>query len=195
MKRLIRDSFFSYNKQNQMLQSCQRRLISSFYRYRHRVSLIFIPNDISSLTKTHNGNISLIIEHFGLNISEILITIHAITGCDATSYSFKVGKIKVIRHVLKKQQPSLTNIKLTCQNRAYVLNKKNNNDAKEFIRLALYNEEKRENYTETRIRLNESQETSHLCQFHRIHILLLNSTKESIHLESVEQINHEKYHF
>ena len=51
-----------------------------------------------------------------------------------------------------------------------MLNTKNNNDAKEFIRLALYNEEKRENYTETRIRLNESQETSHLCQFHRIHI-------------------------
>ena len=77
--------------------------MSSFYRYRHTVSLIFIPNDISSLTKTHNGNISLIIEHFGLNISEILTTIHAITGCDCTSYSFKVGKIKVIRHVLKKQ--------------------------------------------------------------------------------------------
>lgn len=33
-----------------------------------------------------------------------------------------------------------------------MLNTKNNNDAKEFIRLALYNEEKRENYTE----INES---------------------------------------
>ena len=76
--------------------------------------------------------------------------IHALTGCDTTSYFYRVGKIKVFKKLFGQQYlcfllPELLN----CSE----ITKNVNEDTKAFITAACYNESKKESYVNTRDKL------------------------------------------
>ena len=67
--------------------------------------------------------------------------IHALTGCDTTSYFYRVGKTEVFKKSLGQQDlySQITNSVIE--------------DIKEFIRTVLYNGNKKESYVNTKVKL------------------------------------------
>ena len=48
------------------------------------------------------ADIGKIAEHFGTDISADLPAFHGLTGCDTTSYFFRIGKVRVFKKLIKK---------------------------------------------------------------------------------------------
>ena len=85
----------------------------------------FLKCDTDSYT-----DISLIKDHFGKNLYNMLRTIHAISGCDTTSYFYRIGKIKMLHNIQKKQDSIELLVSL---GKNVSLSKKDMEDLKEFI--------------------------------------------------------------
>ena len=49
-------------------------------------------------------NIQAVVDHLGEKQSLMLPQLHALTGCDSTSYLYGVAKVKVLRKCLKDPQ-------------------------------------------------------------------------------------------
>ncbi|MAG85790.1 MAG: hypothetical protein CMB97_00015 [Flavobacteriaceae bacterium] len=96
------------------------------------------------------ADIGVICEFLGPDICQALPAMHAMTGCDTTSYFFKTGKVKVFKKLL--------NDPAKCKLLRYLgldsdLKSDDINNLKEFIRTVIYNGKDNETYVETRIRL------------------------------------------
>ena len=76
--------------------------------------------------------------------------IHALTGCDTTSYLYRVEKIKAFKKLLGQQYLCFLLSELV--NCSQITNNVNE-DTKAFIRGALYNENKKKSYVNTRDKL------------------------------------------
>ena len=86
----------------------------------------------------------------GQNICSALPVIHAITGCDTTSYFYRAGKTRILKKLINDESKcqlieSLGNYPKLGQNAL--------NDAREFIRTIVYNGKNNESFVDTRIRL------------------------------------------
>lgn len=101
-------------------------------------------------------NIRKIVDHFGLPISKTLPHIHAVTGCDTTSYLYGVGKVKVLKK-LQKSEESLNLI----ENLGATVNITEDikEDAVKFIQCLCYSGNLDESLVETRVRLYKSMKT------------------------------------
>ena len=95
-------------------------------------------------------------EYLGCEIASYLPQIHAITGCDTTSFFFGVGKIKVLKK-LKKQQNSLHLLRSVGQ--TDTLSDQDIIDATKFVQTVLYSGKESETLVETRIRLYKAMKT------------------------------------
>ena len=107
-----------------------------------------------SYEKGTYSDISIICEFLGKEICKSLLSFHAITGCDTTSYMFRVGKKRVFQkllkqsdkcrllHALEKDQPLLEN---------------DIGDLKTFVQTVMYSGKSSESYVETRINLYKQQ--------------------------------------
>ena len=78
--------------------------------------------------------------------------IHALTGCDTTSYFYRVGKIKVFKKLFGQQV--LCFLLSELRNYSQITNNVHKH-TKTFIRAALYNEIKKESYANTRDKLHK----------------------------------------
>ena len=100
----------------------------------------------------HNkyADISEICKFLGPKICGVLPAVHALTGCDTTSYFFKVGKVKVLKKLMKAERKAdlLTDLGRDDDVSSLVLER-----AKQFVRTVLYTGKEKETYIETRIRL------------------------------------------
>ena len=50
------------------------------------------------------ADIGAIVEHWGNTISLFLPTIHALTGCDTTSFFYRVGKVRILKKMCKNPE-------------------------------------------------------------------------------------------
>lgn len=100
----------------------------------------------------HNkyADINEICNFLGPKICRTLPAVHAITGCDTTSYLFKVGKFKVLKKLIQAERKTdlLTDLGKDESVSEMILE-----NAKEFVRTVLYTGKPKETYIETRIRL------------------------------------------
>ena len=81
----------------------------------------------------------------GPDICENILALHGIAGCDTISYLFRTGKVKLLNKLIKK-----ANILRNLGSEEYPSETTLNN-AKEFIRIILYDGKATESYTDTRI--------------------------------------------
>ena len=95
-------------------------------------------------TNSHT-DISLIKDHFVENLYNMLQTIHAISGCDTTSYFYRIWKIKMLRNIQKNQDSIELLVSL---GKNVSLSKKDMEDVKEFI-----NGKANESYIQRRVRI------------------------------------------
>ena len=96
------------------------------------------------------ADIGKICEHLGPEICSNILSIHAISGCDTTSYMHRVGKVRFMRKLLKEPMLSrlLKNLSETTS-----LEEPDQADIKEFVRSVMYSGNTNETYIETRVRL------------------------------------------
>ena len=112
----------------------------------------------SKLNKTNNwcfkydhnkfADIRKICSYLGKTLSLNLPKIHALAGCDTTSYFYPVEKIKVFKKLLGQQD--LCFLLSELGNYSQITNSVIE-DTKEFIRTVFYNGNKKESYVNTRV--------------------------------------------
>ena len=100
------------------------------------------------------ADISQIWLFLGKEICTSLISFHAITGCDATSYMFRVGKLKCFKKVMNQRENCrlLENLELE-----EPLTEHDIVDLKKFVQTVMYSGQTSETYVNTRIRLYQQQ--------------------------------------
>lgn len=97
-------------------------------------------------------NVEAICERYGTDACKILPAFHSITGCDTSSYPYRVGKVRPWKKLLKAHAydllstfghgiPSPESLSL----------------AKEFLRTIMYDGQRNESYIETRVRMYQKQ--------------------------------------
>ena len=91
--------------------------------------------------------------HLGQSVSLSLPHIHAITGCDTTSYLHGVGKIRVLNKV--KKNPPVTSLLTSLGVGSGVPERYD--DIVNFVRTVCYSGNKGESLVETRVRLYQKQ--------------------------------------
>ena len=82
------------------------------------------------------------------------IKLHAITGCDTTSYFYRVGKISPLKKVIKESE--LLNL-ISALGETMLLGEADVEDYMKFIQTTLYTGCEEATYVETRIRLYKEQ--------------------------------------
>ena len=111
----------------------------------------------------HNkyADINTICTFLGPKICLALPAVHAMTGCDTTSYLFKVGKVKVMKKLLNT--PCNADL-LMDLGKDQSITEEMVQSAKEFLRAILYTGKQKETYIQTRIRLYKEMEVkSSMC--------------------------------
>ena len=83
-------------------------------------------------------------------ICEALPSFHAITGCDTTSYLYRVGKVTAFKKLVANRHKAILLKSLGVEKE---LTESSISDVKEFIRSVLYAGQPSERYIDTRIRL------------------------------------------
>ena len=94
-------------------------------------------------------DVRVIFEKVGSEVCKTLPQLHAITGCDTTTYKFNVGKVKAYRKVVKNVS-SLALIKKLGKGKT--VKAETIESAKKFIQTVLYNGKETETYVEIRVR-------------------------------------------
>ena len=90
--------------------------------------------------------------HFGDELCEVLPAYHSITGCDTTSFPFRIGKIKPIKKMVKWEKSYL----LSELGRS-VHSVQDVTSAKCFFRTCMYSGSEQESFVQTRIRMYNTQ--------------------------------------
>ena len=101
------------------------------------------------------ADISLICQYFGNILCGNILSFHAITGCDTTSYMFRVGKIKVFKKLEKN--PDLCMMLRALENDE-PLEETDIDELKQFVQTVIYSGKLSESYIDTRIRLYDQQQ-------------------------------------
>ena len=99
------------------------------------------------------ANIGMISRHFERDICLALPAFHSLTGCDTTSYFFRVGKCRAFKKLMK--QTSKVQLLNSLGVKKQLLDSDLEN-IKEFIRTVLYSGKIGESYIKTRVRLYEN---------------------------------------
>ena len=100
------------------------------------------------------ANIRKITQALGRQLSQSLPKLHTITGCDTTPYFYRVGKISVLKKVMKNPELLSMIDKLGSDNR---MNKEDIVECQRFIQIVMHNGMSTEDYLQTRIRLYKKQ--------------------------------------
>jgi hypothetical protein len=101
------------------------------------------------------ADISIICNYFGEFICQNILLFHAITGCDCTSYMYRIGKIRAFQKLLKNVNLCAL---LSSLNNEDPLTEEDIDEIKIFVQTVLYSGRKSEPYIETRARLYDQQE-------------------------------------
>ena len=114
------------------------------------------------------ADIGLIVIFLGKTVCVILPAFNSVTGCDTTSYFFRVGKVRVLNKLLKAPHDCylLHNLQ-----KEEPLCKQKIENLKQFISTIMYSGNKSESYLQTRMRLYQKKRRSPLCSCHLIQIL------------------------
>lgn len=102
------------------------------------------------------AEIDSICNFLGDELCRVLTAIHALSGCDTTSYFYNVGKVKTLKKI--KKNPSRLQL-INAIGREETLSESEVEKIKEFIRTTMYNGKSAESYLETRVRLYKSMKT------------------------------------
>ena len=101
-------------------------------------------------------DVGKVYDFLGENISMHLPHIHAISGCDDTSFFYGVGKVKLLKKIMKHQD-SLD--LLSSLGESKELNMQNVKDVMVFVQTVMYSVRKDESYVDTRVRLYKAMKT------------------------------------
>ena len=99
------------------------------------------------------ADIKLIVEYLGETVCDHFPAMHAITGCDTTSYFYRISKIKVLQNMQK--QIEFCEL-ISCLGETLNLSDSNIERVKEFVRTIVYNGRPSESLVQTRVRLYQS---------------------------------------
>eukprot|EP00795_Rhopilema_esculentum_P008797 gene8797-14830_t len=97
-------------------------------------------------------NVAAIADHIGSEACNVLPAFHSITGCDTTSFQFRVGKVAPWKKLMKMRLYDLLST-FGCR----FLTDDSLLAAKEFFRNIIYNGEIKESYLDTRVRIYQKQ--------------------------------------
>ena len=100
------------------------------------------------------ADISVICQYFGDVLCESILSFHAITGCDTTSYMYRIGKVRVFQKLMKNSDLCALMKNLENEN---PLTDDEIGDLKRFVQTVMYSGGKSESYVETRARLYDQQ--------------------------------------
>ena len=100
------------------------------------------------------ADIKKVVEYLGNDVAEHLLQLHAITGCDTTSYFYRVGKISVFKKVLNNPSCMSMIENLGCLKE---LPERDIEDCTNFVQTVMYAGRQNEGYVATRIRLYKQQ--------------------------------------
>ncbi|CAM1319293.1 Uncharacterised protein r2_g2746 [Pycnogonum litorale] len=96
------------------------------------------------------ADVGEICSHFGKDICIHLPALHALSGCDATSYFYNVGKVKLLKTVVKIPRYLAL---LDSLGKEKVASDSDIEDVQKFVQMAMYSGKEKESYVETRVRL------------------------------------------
>ena len=99
-------------------------------------------------------DISVIYDFLGKDLCEYLLSFHAVTGCDTTSYLFNVGKVRTFRKLLSYPANSYL---LKSLEQVQPLSNDDVSDLMKFVQTVMYSGQKEESYLNTRVRLYKQQ--------------------------------------
>ncbi len=94
--------------------------------------------------------IGSICRSLGQRVCSSLPAIHAISGCDTTSYFYKAGKVKILKKLLMDESKCELIENLGASE---TLDEDSLEDVKQFIQMNVYSGKENETYFQTRIRL------------------------------------------
>ena len=94
--------------------------------------------------------------HFGEEVCEVLPAYHSITGCDTTSFPFRIGKIKPIKKLMKQGKSHLLSELGSSLHPVQDVTK-----AKCFFRTCMYSGSEQERFVETRVRMYTTQKVKY----------------------------------
>ena len=108
-----------------------------------------------SFEKHEFSDVSVICDHYGVEVCENLLRFHAITGCDTASYMYRVTKVNVFNKIV--QNPGKCHLLHALENNE-PLCETDISDLKRFVQTVMYPGKQSESYIETRVRLYEQQQ-------------------------------------
>ena len=91
-----------------------------------------------------------ICSHFGRDLCLHLPALHALSGCDTTSYFYNVGKVKLLKTVIKSPRYLAL---LDSLGKEKVASDSDIEDVQKFVQTVMYSGKDKESYVETRVRL------------------------------------------
>ena len=94
--------------------------------------------------------------HFGEEVCEFLPAYHSITGCDTTSFPFRIGKIKPIKKLMKQGKSHLLSELGSSLHPVQDVTK-----AKCFFRTCMYSGSEQERFVETRVTMYTTQKVKY----------------------------------
>ena len=100
------------------------------------------------------ADIRKITKALGNDLSHCLPKLHTLTGCDTTSYFYRVGKISVLKKVMKNPELLSMISNLGCKDTMSI---DDIAECRKFIQTVMYNGKSTEDYLQTRIRLYKNQ--------------------------------------
>ena len=100
------------------------------------------------------ANIGTVCKYLGNTVSRNILQYHAITGCDTTSFFYRIGKISPFKEVLKKS--SCLGL-IECLGKNKSLSNTDIENCMTFIQTVLYRGNINEDYVETRITIYDNQ--------------------------------------
>ena len=99
------------------------------------------------------ADVQKVVRTLGYDESKLLAHYHALTGCDTTSYFFRIGKTIPFKKALDNGKLEL----ISGLGSTVTLSEECLQSCKEFIRTVLYRGKPNENYVQTRMRLYDQQ--------------------------------------
>ena len=122
-------------------------------------------------------NIGKVCAYLGGTISEHLLKFHAMTGCDTTSYFYRVGKIRVMKQFLKDQSTLQLIESLGKEQSLPAIDLDN---CQRFIQTVMYNGKENESYVQTRVKMYQKQNVKTSLTLPLIKIRVFKQLKELI---------------
>ena len=104
-------------------------------------------------------DIGKVFTYLGIHMTDNILKFHSLTGCDTTSYFFRVGKIKVWKKLLKS--PAKINL-INSLGLTKDLSINGEQNCQKFMQTVMYNGTEEEEYIGTRVRLYKKQSTKTL---------------------------------